>query len=156
MPTATECICCNDLSDVNAKRMEKNVDCITEYSGFRCNCLEIDVLEADYYEYQETNEPSLEGKLIREYVFVFEKYPQFESVLIVQFRLHIEIHVKQSCNITFPFLIQEVEVQSIPKIRAMGLEETRQKNRRVLPDCVVSKTRQRFVSEGYCSFKYPT
>jgi len=41
---ATECFCWNDLSEVNTKRTEKNVD----YSGFRCNCLEIDVLEGYY------------------------------------------------------------------------------------------------------------
>ena len=41
MPKATECFCWNDLSEVNTKRTKKNVD----YSGFRCNCLEIDVLK---------------------------------------------------------------------------------------------------------------
>ena len=47
MPKATECFCWNDLSEVNTKRTKKNVD----YSGFRCNCLEIDVLEG-YYQWQ--------------------------------------------------------------------------------------------------------
>jgi len=64
MPKATECFCWNDLSEVNTKRMEKNVN----YSGFRCNCLEINVLEGYYYNYQEANRPPMEDELIHEYM----------------------------------------------------------------------------------------
>jgi len=60
--------------------------------------------------------------------------------------------MKQYCNITFYVFTQDLQIHCLPKIRAMDLEETWQKNRRVLPACV----RQRFVCERCCSFKYPT
>jgi len=69
MPKAIECFCWNDLSEVNTKGIEKNV----VYSGFRCNCLEINVLEEYYYEYQEANGPPLEDELIHEYVQLYLK-----------------------------------------------------------------------------------
>jgi len=73
MPTARKCICCNSLLEVDTKRMEKNVDCMTEYSGFQNNCLDTDVLETDYYAYQDASGPPLEDELIYEYVRFYLK-----------------------------------------------------------------------------------
>jgi len=42
-------------------------------SGFRCNCLEIGVLEGYYYEYQEASGPPLEDELLHEYVKLYLK-----------------------------------------------------------------------------------
>jgi len=43
--------------------------------------------------------------------------------------LHIEIRIKQYCNITFYFFTQD---HSLPKICAMDLEETWQKQQKML------------------------
>jgi len=81
MPTATECICCNALSEVNTNE-EKNVDCTTtEYSGFHYNCLQMYVLKAEYHEYQDANEPPLEDELIHENMRFYLKKIDISNVL---------------------------------------------------------------------------
>ena len=53
-----------------------------------------------------------------------------KRVFILQYGLHIEIHIKQYCNITFYFFTQGLQMHCLPKIRAMDLEETWKKEQK--------------------------
>ena len=66
MPTKQECVCCHSIAEVDRKRQEKCVKCITKYPGFRANCLDLDELETSYYEYKEAHGPPAENQLIHE------------------------------------------------------------------------------------------
>ena len=68
MPTGRECVCCHTITEVNDKRLEKGVRCITESSGFNSNCLDLDVLETSYYELRKANRPPEEHQLIHQQV----------------------------------------------------------------------------------------
>nr|XP_022289218.1 uncharacterized protein LOC111101162 [Crassostrea virginica]XP_022311416.1 uncharacterized protein LOC111116718 [Crassostrea virginica]XP_022323186.1 uncharacterized protein LOC111124538 [Crassostrea virginica]XP_022323187.1 uncharacterized protein LOC111124538 [Crassostrea virginica]XP_022329137.1 uncharacterized protein LOC111128038 [Crassostrea virginica] len=54
MPTARECICCQESDRVNSKRESFNPDtpCITQHPGFSSVCLDVYVLETAYYQYR--------------------------------------------------------------------------------------------------------
>ena len=45
MPTEKECLCCLSVTEIDKKRNEKGVKCITLSSGFQTNCFNIDVLK---------------------------------------------------------------------------------------------------------------
>ena len=66
MPTEKECLCCLSVTEIDRKRNEKGVKCITPPSGFQVNCLDIDVLETSSYEYKETHGPPKEDEKIHE------------------------------------------------------------------------------------------
>ena len=66
MPTEKECLCCLSVTEIDRKRNEKGVRCITLSSGFQANCLDIDVFETSFYEYKETHGPPKEDEEIHE------------------------------------------------------------------------------------------
>ena len=41
MPTGRESICCHSLPEVDKMRIEKDVKCVTEYTGFKNNYLDM-------------------------------------------------------------------------------------------------------------------
>ena len=69
IPTKKECLCCLSVTEIDRKRNEKGVRCITLSLGFQANRLDIDVLETSFYEYKETHGPSKEDEEIHEYAY---------------------------------------------------------------------------------------
>ena len=49
MPTALECLCCNEVDAIDEKRGD--LACITLHEGFIANCLNRDVIEVSLYEF---------------------------------------------------------------------------------------------------------
>ena len=55
-PTALDCVCCREIPEIVSKLAEVttvNIHCITEHPGFRPVCLDVWVLQAAYFEYQQ-------------------------------------------------------------------------------------------------------
>ena len=57
MEQPTERVCCHDYQDMVYRMKKKESTCITDTSGFRVNCLDIDSLEASTYEFVKTEGP---------------------------------------------------------------------------------------------------
>lgn len=53
MPTARECICCEEINQVVTVKNEETVQCITDHPGFRPICLDMHVLRVAYYQYRQ-------------------------------------------------------------------------------------------------------
>jgi len=55
MPTAVECLCCNEVQEVADKVQEfgSSISCITEHEGFEAVCLNVWVLQAAYFSYRQ-------------------------------------------------------------------------------------------------------
>jgi hypothetical protein len=53
MPTARECICCQEIHQVVAVANEENLQCITDHPGFHPVCLDVHVLQVAYYQYRQ-------------------------------------------------------------------------------------------------------
>ena len=49
MPTGLECVCCCEISQVQAKKELENVQCITLHPGFQSVCLDVWVLQTAYF-----------------------------------------------------------------------------------------------------------
>ena len=56
MPTATECLCCCEIDEVNQRKKESfdgsEPKCITEHESFESVCLDIWVLQTAYFAYR--------------------------------------------------------------------------------------------------------
>ncbi|XP_033107350.1 uncharacterized protein LOC117109201 [Anneissia japonica] len=55
MPTAKECICCNEVTKINEKmeKVDMKGECITHHPGFRDICLNEWVLQVAYLAYRQ-------------------------------------------------------------------------------------------------------
>lgn len=61
-------MCCHEFEELEVKRAEKGVSCITNHEGFIGNCLNADVLEVSFYEFLQANGPIGDEEPIHEYV----------------------------------------------------------------------------------------
>lgn len=53
MPTARECICCNEVQRVLDVKNEEDISCITQHPGFSPVCLDVHVLGVAYFQYRQ-------------------------------------------------------------------------------------------------------
>ena len=53
MPTAIECLCCSEITEMMNKRSTEEVGCITLHPGFQSVCLNTWVLQTAYYSYRQ-------------------------------------------------------------------------------------------------------
>ena len=53
MPTSEECVCCEEIPQIQQKKENEEVSCITLHPGFASVCLDVWVLETAYYSLQQ-------------------------------------------------------------------------------------------------------
>ena len=56
MPTARECVCCQEMPQIILKLADlstEDLNCITEHPGFATVCLDVWVLQAAYFQYRQ-------------------------------------------------------------------------------------------------------
>ena len=49
MPSAVECVCCEEVPQIKEKKEREKVDCITLHPGFSSVCLDVWVLQTAYF-----------------------------------------------------------------------------------------------------------
>ncbi|XP_061192987.1 P2X purinoceptor 7-like [Saccostrea echinata] len=61
MPTAAECVCCQEVDRVHAlvEESENAINCITSHPGFHPACLNLYVLQIAYYQYRQQYNESI-------------------------------------------------------------------------------------------------
>lgn len=55
MPTAVECVCCNEIQQMTdmLQDIDSDISCITQHEGFEAVCLNVWVLQAAYFNYRQ-------------------------------------------------------------------------------------------------------
>ncbi|KAJ8027942.1 P2X purinoceptor 7 [Holothuria leucospilota] len=68
MPSERECLCCHEVSKIDQKRRKGKVQpiCITQKPGFQSVCLDHDVLETAFYQFNQEYEDDIGEDLIHE------------------------------------------------------------------------------------------
>lgn len=67
MPSERECLCCHEVLKIDQKRRKGKVQpCITQKPGFQSVCLDHDVLETAFYQFNQEYEDGIGEDLIHE------------------------------------------------------------------------------------------
>lgn len=139
MPTAVECVCCTEIEEIEVKK--EQFQCITQHEGFEAVCLNVWVLQAAFYSYRQRYGTSdMRRQSLHEYVpvdinlkmnTVAHKYWSFCSSRQYRF-----IAYRQLTGWCWGWLGRRVRV--------------------TLPSCAVKAIRNKFPSQHYAGFKYPS